>query len=108
MSEPTQPSQSAQPSHRARRRRAVPLLWVSGALSAAILVLGVSGTLSSWTQAVIANDTNTAATTHAVILKEAQGATTCFSSASATNSSTCSTINKYGGTASPLSPGGTQ
>lgn len=96
------------PSHAARRRRAVPLLWISGALAATLLVLGVSGTLSSWTAAILTNDTNTVATANAVILEEAQGATTCFSSASATNSSTCSTINKYGGVASPLSPGGSQ
>jgi hypothetical protein len=96
------------PSHAARGRRGVPLLWISGALSATLLVLGGSGTLSSWTAAILTNDTNTVATANAVILKEAQGATTCFSSASATNTSTCSTINKYGGVASPLSPGGSQ
>lgn len=95
-------------SHAAPRRRVVPAMWISGALAATVLVLGVSGTLSSWTAAILANDVNTVATANAVILKEAQGATTCFSSASATNSSTCNTINKYGGVASPLSPGGSQ
>lgn len=95
-------------SHAARRRRGAALLWISGALAAILLVLGVSGTLSSWTAAILANDVNTVATANAVILKEAQGATTCFSSASATNSSACNTINKYGGVASPLSPGGSQ
>ena len=95
-------------SHAARRRRGSLLVWISSAVAATLLVLGVSGTLSSWTAAILTNDTNTVATTTAVILKEAQGATTCFSSASATNTSTCSTINKYGGVASPLSPGGSQ
>lgn len=84
-------------------------LWVAGAVAATILSLGASGTLASWTAAIVSNNTNTVATTQAVILKEALGATTCYSSdAPTTNSSTCSTINKYGGTAVPLAPGGSQ
>ncbi len=91
------------------RSRTVAALWASGAAAATVLVLGVNGTLSSWTSAVIANDTNTVATAAAVILSETNGAQTCFSSdAPTTNSSTCTTINKYGGTATPLSPGGTR
>ncbi len=93
-------------SHRSRRRG---VLWASGAVAALILVLGTSGTLSSWTSAVLANDTNTAKTTTAVILREVSGANTCFSSDDATtNTSTCTTINTYGATASPLVPGGSQ
>jgi hypothetical protein len=88
-----------------RRVHGAPLVWGASALAAVALTLASTGTLSSWTQAIINNDTNTVATAQAVILKEANGATTCFSSSSATNSSTCSTINKYGGTASPLLPG---
>jgi hypothetical protein len=84
------------------------MLWAGGGVAALVLTLGVNGTLSSWTQAIITNDTNTVATAGAPILKEASGATTCYSSASSTNSSTCSTINKYGGTASPLTPGTSQ
>jgi len=85
------------------------ILWVAGALAAGVLSLGVSGTLSSWTSAIIDNTSNNVATAQAVILKEALGATTCYSSdAPTTNSSTCSTINKYGGTAVPLSPGTSQ
>lgn len=96
--------------HRLDRRRAgLPLLWVAGAAAAILLVLSTSGTLSSWAAAVITNDTNTVATATAVILKEAgPTATTCLSSSGAGNSYTCSTINKYGGTAAPLSPGGSQ
>lgn len=84
-------------------------LWGSGAVAALVLVLGVNGTLASWTSAVINNDTNTVATAAAVILREVgPGPQTCLSSSGAGNSYTCSTINKYGGTASPLSPGSNQ
>lgn len=94
---------------RSRRPRRVPLLWGSSALAALILILGASGTLSSWASAIITNDSNTVATAQAVILEEAKGTTTCFSSSvPSTNSSTCSTINKYGGTATPLTPGTNQ
>ncbi len=94
--------------HRARRRKPVVLLWGACAISALVLSLGATGTLSSWTQAIIGNSTNSTATAKAVILQETSGATVCTSSdgAQATvNSSTCTTINKYGGTGSPLSPG---
>lgn len=99
----------------AKRRRAVerrrgvgaPIL-VSLAAAVAILALGASGTLSSWSQAIIRNDSNSVATATAVVLQETQGSNTCVSSSVASNSSTCSTINKYGGTATPLVPGGSQ
>jgi len=92
-----------------RSRRFLPLIWAASAVSAAVLVLGVNGTLSAWTSAVITNDTNNVATAKALILKEAgPGAQTCFSSTAADNSFTCSTINKYGGTTTPLLPGGSQ
>jgi hypothetical protein len=86
------------------------LLAVLGSTAAAlVLTLGVNGTLASWTSAIIGNDTNTVATANAVILREVgPGAVTCLSSSGPANSYTCSTINKYGGTASPLSPGGSQ
>jgi hypothetical protein len=77
-------------------------------LAALIVVLGVNGTLASWTSAIITNDTNTVATTTAVILKEVGGGQTCLSSSGTSNSYTCATVNKYGGTASPLAPGGSQ
>ncbi len=79
------------------------LLWAGGTVAAGIMVLGVNGSLASWAQAIITNDTNTVATGQAVILREVSGST-CFSSASATNSSTCSTINEYGGTGVPIMP----
>lgn len=94
---------------RRRASRASMLALASGLLASVVLTLGVSGTLSSWTSAVVANDTNTVATASAVILREVgPGPTTCLSSSGAANSYTCSTINKYGGTASPLAPGGSQ
>ena len=101
--------------HRARRRRFVPLVWGASAFSAAVLVLGVNGTLSAWTSAIITNDTNTVATANALILKEvgpdgtaAHTPQTCYSSTGAGNSYTCSTINKYGGITTPLTPGASQ
>src|SRR3954452_20506330 len=99
--------------HRSERRRGTrrggALLWGGGAVAALLLVLSTSGTLSSWTAAVLTKDTNTVATASAVILKEVgPTAATCLSSSGVGNSFTCSTINKYGGTSSPLSPGGNQ
>lgn len=94
----------------AKRRRGVgaPIL-VSLAVAVAVLALGASGTLSSWSQAVIGNTHNDVATATAVILQETSGGTTCRSSdAPTTNSSSCSTINKYGGTGTPLTPGSNQ
>ena len=35
------------------------MLAAAGATAAVILVLGISGTLSSWTSAIITNDDNT-------------------------------------------------
>jgi hypothetical protein len=95
---------------RVARRTSRPTWWALGssAVAAIALSLGVNGTLSSWTSAVITNDTNTVATASAVILREVGPSATCFSSSGATNSYTCSTVNKYGGTSSPLSPGGSQ
>ncbi|WP_300679365.1 hypothetical protein [Nocardioides sp.] len=80
-----------------QRRRFVPLLWISGAAAATVLVLGVNGTLSSWTSALITNDTDTAGAGNAVALSETDGTHTCTTASSTTNAVTCSTINKYGG-----------
>jgi len=92
------------------RRRRSSLLWVGGALSAAILVLAVNGTLSSWTTAIIDNTSNDVAVTGAVALVETGpgGTTTCDTGTSTTNQVDCDTINKYGGTGTPLNPNGTQ
>ena len=72
------------------------VLAVAGAVAAVVLVLGTSGTLASWTSAVLGNDTDTVATGKAVILAETDGTSTCRSSDQVSNVATCSTINKYG------------
>ncbi|GAC1380010.1 MAG: hypothetical protein NVSMB48_05160 [Marmoricola sp.] len=84
------------------------LLILAGGVSAALLALGANGTLADWTSAVITNSTNSVATAQAVILQETNGAATCASSDDSANNFSCTTINKYGGTASPLSPGQSQ
>ena len=86
-----------------KRRRGAPLVWLGGIVAATLLILGVSGTLSSWTSAIISNNNNSVASTTSVALLETQisptnaAATPCDTAASTTNSVTCSTINKYGG-----------
>lgn len=89
------------------RRSVTPLVWGSSVAAALLLVLGVTGTLSSWTQAIINNDTNTTTAASAVALSEANSTgVVCVDTASTTtNSATCSTINKYGG--GTLNPDGT-
>jgi hypothetical protein len=86
-------------------RRRPSILWAGGGLAAAVLLLGVSGTLSSWTSAIITNNDNTTSSADAVRLVETSGGQTCDSGTSLTNSALCSQINKYGGTGSPMSPG---
>jgi hypothetical protein len=98
------------PKHRAKRSRFVPLAWVSGVAAAAVLTLGVTGTLSSWTAAVLDNSTNSTKIAQSLILQETQAGVTpidaaCVSSANANNMSTCASINKFGGTGTPLVPG---
>lgn len=85
----------------AKRRRSAPVLWGSGALAAVVLVLGVSGTLSSWTTAILTNGDNHVGSTGAVALQEtgpdATGAAfTCTTETSADNTASCDQINKYG------------
>ena len=99
-----------------RRRGAGAPVLLCSALAVAVLVLGASGTLSSWSQAIVNNSNDSVATATAVILQEigpdgtaAHTSQTCRSSDTpATNSSTCTTINTYGGVSSPLVPGGSQ
>lgn len=93
--------------HRAKRRF-LPLVWAASAVSAAVLLLGVNGTLAGWSTAIITNSDNSVNTANAVILSETNGTATCLSSTSPTNTYTCTTINKYGGLTSPLNPGGTR
>ncbi|NGZ99684.1 hypothetical protein G5V59_02875 [Nocardioides sp. W3-2-3] len=99
---------SGQHSAKRAKRGSGTVLAVAGAAAAVVLVLGTSGTLASWTSAVLGNDTDTVATAKAVVLAETDGTSTCRSSDQVSNVATCSTINKYGGTASPLMPGGSR
>lgn len=85
-----------------------PVVWISCGVMALVLTLGVQGTLASWTSALVTNTNNTATTAAAVILQQTQGSNTCASSNMASNISTCTTIDSYGGTAVPLSPGASQ
>lgn len=92
-----------------RKRRFMPAIWIASGLSAVALTLGISGTLADWTQAIIVNDTNDAQSAASVALKESSGGVDCVDTAdNATNTATCSSINKFGGTAAPLAPGGSQ
>src|SRR3954469_14438537 len=89
-----------------KKPRRVAALWGSGAIAAVVLVLGVNGTLSSWTSALITNDNNSAgATASYLALVETDGSNTCDPTTHPNNTiSPCSTINKYGGN-STMSPG---
>lgn len=107
-------SGSMDSSHKKRLRNA-PVVWGSSALAAAVLVLGINGTLSTWTQAIIDNGNNSAASASAVALTETvksqanQGGaggtqtvgTVCDTrtqpSNELTDAAACDTINKYGG-----------
>ncbi len=97
-----------QPDLDARRERHTYLLWTGGLVAAAVLLLGVNGTLSSWTTAIINNNHNEVASASSVSLLETGPGGTCDTSGSPDNTDTCSTINKFGGTSSPLSPSGSQ
>ena len=93
---------------RSRDRRRSLALVGAGAIAAVLLVLGVSGTLASWTRAIITNDTNTLEAAQALVLEETgpdSAVCTSTDGGGSGNAFTCSTIDKYGGTASPLEPG---
>jgi hypothetical protein len=89
----------------AKRLRFTPLALTTVLLSAGLLSLSVTGTLSGFT-AAITNSSNTV-TTGSLVLQEGVGSNattfTCTSvdgSSITTNASTCSTINTFGGTGS--------
>lgn len=83
-----------------KRLRFAPLAVATGVLSAALLVVSMSGTLSGFA-AQITNSNNTAASGTLVMQEQNAGATvTCTSTdggSVSTNTATCSTINKFGG-----------
>ena len=86
----------------AKRLHFTPLALTTVLLSAGLLSLSVTGTLSGFT-AAITNSTNTAATGTLVLQEGAGSNATTFTCTSAdsssitTNASTCATINKFGG-----------
>jgi hypothetical protein len=92
----------------ARKRRSVALpVVIAGGLSSLLLAFSLTPTFSALT-AAITNTTNTAAL-GTLIMKETSGSSTCLSTDGGTlytNSANCTTINKYGGTTTPLAPGG--
>jgi hypothetical protein len=93
---------------RIRRARLVPIALTTAALSSAVLGASVTGTLSGYVASV--TNTQNTASSGSLVMKEtgpgAGGAVTCLSSSGADNSyASCSTINKYGGTA--FTPGTT-
>jgi hypothetical protein len=100
-------SENVSSTERPRRRRLAPLVWLGSAAAAAVVALGVSGTLSGFT-ASIDNTTNTAAT-GTLLMSETDGTATCYSNGTAagvpdTNAGTCATINKFGGSTT-MAPG---
>jgi hypothetical protein len=91
-------------SHRnPKRRRFTPVAMVAGLAGTVAIALSMSGSLSGLV-ATITNSTNTAASA-AIAISETSGGSTCNSY---DTTATCSTINKYGGTTTPLVPGGSQ
>lgn len=91
-----------------RRRLALPVL-LAGSVASLILALGLSPTVAAFT-AQIQNSVNTAGS-GTLIMQETNsaGTVTCKSTDGTTidtNSATCSTINKYGGTLT-MTPGQT-
>lgn len=94
---------------KAKRLRFAPLAIATGVLGAVLLSVSMSGTLSGFV-ASITNSSNTAAS-GALVMQEqnAAGTTSCSSTDGgtvSTNASTCSTINKYGGSTTMI-PGQT-
>jgi hypothetical protein len=86
-----------------KRRRFTPIAVVAGLVGSAAIALTLGASLSGLI-ATITNSTNTAATA-AMAIQETSGVNTCNSYDTTT---TCSTINKYGGTTTPLVPGASQ
>jgi hypothetical protein len=86
-----------------KRRRFTPLAIGAGLAGTLAISLSLGASLSGLI-ATITNTTNTAATA-ALAIAETSGPNTCNSYDTTT---TCATINKYGGTVTPLVPGGSQ
>lgn len=79
-------------------------LLAIGGLMSAVLAFSLTPTFAGIV-ASIKNSVNTAAT-GTLVMKETSGNQNCLSTSSTSNTATCAGINKYGGTATPLVPGG--
>jgi hypothetical protein len=94
---------------KAKRLRFAPLAIATGVLGAVLLSVSMSGTLSGFV-ASITNSTNTAASGALTMQEQNAGATVTCSSTDggtvSTNSATCATINKFGGSTTMI-PGQT-
>lgn len=92
--------------HTSKRRRLTAVAIVTGIAGSLAIALSLGASLSAFT-AVITNATNTASTASLAITETGTtGATgTCNSYDTTTN---CTSINKYGGTTTPLVPGGSK
>ena len=77
------------------------VVWLSSALAAVLLALGVNGTLSDWTSAVLDHDENSASTRSTTRVLEVTGpdaagaSTTCSSAEDTDNAASCE-INLFG------------
>lgn len=87
----------------ARRRRFAPAAIIAGSVGAIALSLSLTGALSGFV-ATITNSNNTVAAASMAITETGGNPSATCNSFDAT--SNCSTINKYGGTTTPLVPGG--
>lgn len=87
----------------AATRRITPAVALVGLAGTAVLTLGLGASLSGLV-ATITNSQNTVASA-ALAIQETAGAAQCNSYDTTTS---CGTINKYGGTTTPLVPGGSQ
>ena len=96
-------------SRKGKRIRFAPIALATGVLAAVLLSLTMTGTLSGFA-AQITNSTNTAATGALTMQEQNAGATVTCSSTDggtvSTNTATCSTINKFGGSTTMI-PGQT-
>lgn len=90
-----------------KRLRFAPVAVIAGIFAAVLLSLSLTGTLSGFA-ASITNSSNTAASGTLVMQEQNAGATvTCLSTdggSVSTNSATCATINKFGGSTT-MTPG---
>ncbi|MFJ3384873.1 MULTISPECIES: hypothetical protein [unclassified Curtobacterium] len=92
-----------------KRLRFAPVALIAGIFAAVLLSLSLTGTLSGFA-ASITNSSNTAGSGTLVMQEQNAGASvTCLSTdggSVSTNSATCSTINKFGGSTT-MTPGNT-